>query len=211
MSDSSDKNEVYRQTPYVIQAAQSGNSETLKHLTNDGECDLTDRGHIVLSRSRLNSVTSNVIGAAAYYGKPKMLSRLLQILSDAEHINDKATETKDACQSKCCTFKPEYTGYTPLMLAVVSPNCDLECIKTLLSNKADYSTIEKTTGNNILHLCAERCPSDKVFEYLFKNLKIDLFQRNAAGETPLSICQNLKKANRIKIAEEVQAIFDNSE
>ena len=128
MKDSADKNEAYRQTPFVIQAAQSGNVETLKQLTNAGECDITARGHIVLSRSRLNSVASNVIGAAAYYGKPKMLARLLGILSDPEHINDRATETKDVNVSCCMAFKPEYTGYTPLMLAVVSPNSDLESV-----------------------------------------------------------------------------------
>ena len=116
----------------MIQAAQSGNVETLKHLTNAGECDISARGHIVLSRSRLNSVTSNVIGAAAYYGKPKMLAKLLAILSDAEHINDKATEAKDSNNNM--PFKPEYTGYTPLMLAVVSPHSDLECVKLLLSH-----------------------------------------------------------------------------
>jgi len=173
MADSADKNEVYRSTPFVIQAAQSGNVETLRHLTDEGECDLTERGHIVLSRSRLNSVTSNVIGAAAYYGKPKMLARLLDIVAtDPEHVNDRATEQKDANSNMA--FKPEYSGYTPLMLAVVSPHSDLECIKQLLSHKADYSVIEKGTLNNILHLCAERCPSDNVFEYLFKNLQVDV-------------------------------------
>ena len=76
----------------MIQAAQSGNSESLKHLTNQEACEITQRGHIVLSRSRLNSVTSNVIGAAAYYAKPKMLTRLLGILDDPAHINNRATD-----------------------------------------------------------------------------------------------------------------------
>ena len=127
-----------------------GNVETLKQLTNAGECDITARGHIVLSRSRLNSVTSNVIGAAAYYGKPKMLEKLLAILSDPEHINDRATEAKDVKMTMA--FKPEYTGYTPLMLAVVSPHSDLACIQMLLSAKADYSVLEKGTGNDIFFL-----------------------------------------------------------
>ena len=71
--------------------------------------------------------------------------------------------------------------------------------------------LEKGTGNNILHLAAERCPSERVFEYLFKNLKIDMMQTNLAGDTPLTICQKLKRTNQIKIAEEVQAVFDTSE
>ena len=103
----------------------SGNNETFKHLSNAG-CDITERGHIVLSRSRLNSVVSNVIGAAAYFGKPKMMGRLLEFLSDADYINLEAVETQDGRTN--IAFKPEYGGYTPLMLAVVSPYSDLQTI-----------------------------------------------------------------------------------
>merc|ERR1712226_1643148 len=65
------KNELYRQSPFIIQAAASGNWETFKAFSNRDECDIETRGHIVLSRARFNAVSSNVIGAAAYFGKAK--------------------------------------------------------------------------------------------------------------------------------------------
>ena len=187
----------------------SGNSETLKHLINEGNCEISDEGHIVYSRSRFNSVVSNVVGAAAYYGKPKMLSWILQILSEPEYTNFKAKEPKDEVETEKLNFKPEWTGYTPLMLAIVSPNCDLECVKLLLANNVDYSA-KDNQGNGILHIVAEKCQSDKVFEYLFKNIKGDVFDPNKHGDTPLILVKKQKNAKRIKIAEEVMAEFDQT-
>jgi len=96
------------------------------------------------------------------------------------------------------------------MLAVVSPHSDLETIKQLLAHKVDYTVKEKGTNNNLLHLCAERGNSDRVFDYLMKNLNLDSSEANADGETPLSICIREKNAKRIKIAEEVQSTYDKS-
>ena len=89
-----DKNELYRKSPYIIQAACSGNFETLKAFLNTEKCDIDSRGHIVLSRSRLNAVSSNVVGAAAYFGKPKLLNKVLNIM-DEKAVNEPATEEKD--------------------------------------------------------------------------------------------------------------------
>ena len=95
------------------------------------------------------------------------------------------------------------------MLAIVSPNCDLECVKLLLANNVDYSA-KDNQGNGILHIVAEKCQSDKVFEYLFKNIKGDVFDPNKHGDTPLILVKKQKNAKRIKIAEEVMAEFDQT-
>ena len=53
------------------------------------------------------------------------------------------------------------------MLAVTSQESNLECVKHLLSNHASYTVKDKTTGNTILHLAAEKCANDDIFQYLF--------------------------------------------
>ena len=53
-----------------------------------------DVGHICLSKRRLNSVASNVIGAAAYHGHPKMLDHLLSKV-DRDLVDVQAIETAD--------------------------------------------------------------------------------------------------------------------
>ena len=85
-----------------------------------------------------------------------MLSWILQILSEPEYINFKAKEPKDEIETEKLNFKPEWTGYTPLMLAIVSPHCDLECVKLLIASNVDYSA-KDNQGNGILHIVAEKC------------------------------------------------------
>ena len=69
---------------------------------------------------------------------------------------------------------------------------------------------EASTGNNILHLAARYCSSPEVLEYVVKNAKIDIFRRNNAGDTPLTIVQTLGNERAIAIFEECQDIFDDS-
>ena len=85
--------------------------ETLKAFSNREECDIESRGHIVLSKVRKNAVSSNVIGAAAYYGKGKLLSKVINILDD-KFVDEPAIEESDF-ESKI-QYKAEYAGYTPL-------------------------------------------------------------------------------------------------
>jgi len=57
------------------------------------------------------------------------------------------------------------------------------------------------------------CSSDTVFDYLFENLKVDSFERNIAGENPLTLCKNhalLTSPKRVAKIEEVQALYDQS-
>ena len=122
-----------------------------------------------------------------------------------EAIDLPAMESPDRRPAKGGPFQPELHEYTPLMLSIVGPRPSLACVKALLSNQADYKVRDKATGSNLLHLAAEKCNSDTVFEYLFKNLKVDVFARNGAGHTPLTLCEEsaFKSARRIACIEEV--------
>ena len=88
----------------------------------------------------------------------------------------------------------------------------MDCVRALLAQQADYRVRDKATGSNLFHLAAEKCASDTVFEYLFKNLKVDVFARNGAGHTPLTLCEASpwKSERRIACIEEVQSLYDES-
>ena len=47
-------------------------------------------------------------------------------------------------------------------------------------------------------------------DYLSKNLKIDIFERNKKGETALNICQTNKNSEGVEILEQFQQECDNS-
>ena len=79
-----------------MQAACAGNLDSLKHLIR-ADCALEETGHFlscseaILGREEQNnnhnslimiSITSNVIGAAAYYGHVDILSYCLDNLND---------------------------------------------------------------------------------------------------------------------------------
>lgn len=50
-------------------------------------------------------------------------------------------------------FNQEYTGYTPLLLAVATGGQNLECIKILVKAKADLLVLDPV-GNNVFHIAA---------------------------------------------------------
>jgi len=158
----------------VIQAAVAGDVDTMKILLAGG-CNLTEVGHICLSRRRGNSVASNVIGAAAYHGNRKMLHFLLGKVEPG-CIDIKAIETADV--GKASTFKHEVQSFTPLQLALVSPKSHVDIVK-LLFGKGDcnHQALEASTGNNILHMAAKNCTPDSiaVLEYVVKNARLDIF------------------------------------
>ena len=81
----------------------------------------------------------------------------------------------------------EYYHYTPLMLAITSPDSDLETVKILLQNRANIKVTERETGNNLHHLAALHCSNDAIFNYIVRNVDLDVFARNKAGETVASI------------------------
>lgn len=82
----------------------------------------------------------------------------------------------------------EYTDYTPLMLCAAGGEENFEGFKILLKHKASYTT-KDSNDNNVLQVAAAH-DNNKVMEYIVKNLEVDTFWRNNAGETALTICQN---------------------
>lgn len=64
-------------------------------------------GHICLSKRRLNSVASNVIGAAAYHGNTNLLNYLLGKV-DRDLVDVQSIETADRLAAKSGPFKPEF-------------------------------------------------------------------------------------------------------
>jgi|688.fasta_scaffold135868_1 hypothetical protein len=73
------------------------------------------------------------------------------------------------------------------MLAVISPHSDVETVKILLSNQAKFTIKERGSESNLFHIAALNCVSDEVFKYLIKNVDLDIFERNKAGETVMSL------------------------
>ena len=151
-------------------------------------------------------VISNLIGCAAYHGKKNMLESLIKMMGK-HSVDNEAVEKLDL-DSKEKKYVREFARYTPLMLAVAKGDKCLECVKTLLQNEAD-STVKDEDGNNLLHIAASN-GNNKILDYLSKNLKINIFDRNNQGETPLNICQSNKNSEGAKILEQYTDEYDSS-
>jgi len=139
-----------------------------------------------LTTRRHNHVASNVIGAAAFHGHAIIIDYVMK-KCDVGMIDVKAIETVDRVCGKS-PFKAEMNGYTPLQLCVVSPKQNAFTIKVLFARDANHEAKESSTGNNILHLAAQSSKDNDVLEYVVKNAKLNIFARNNAGDTPLTIC-----------------------
>lgn len=98
----------------------------------------------------------------------------------------------------------EFTGYTPLMLAVAGGGQNIECVRILIQHKADTSIVD-SNGNTLLHIAA-MYQNNEALDFLLKTSQtLNVFERNQKGETPLSIAQERKddKAQRtMKLLEE---------
>ena len=112
--------------------------------------------------------------------------------------------------TKGAPFKPEMHEFTPLQLALVSPKPSLDVVKTLFAKNADQSVKQASTGSNILHLVAGHMTDIKVLSYVVKNARVDIFDRNNAGDTPLTICNQRGNEEASKIIEECQEVNDQT-
>ena len=173
-------------------------------------CDLNEPGHICLNKRRTNSVASNVIGAAAYHGHAEVLEYCFKHIDSSIYIDVKAVETADRLATKGGPFKPELHEFTPLQLAMVSPHPNPNVVKILFARDADHNVRQNGTGSNILHLAASYTSDSDVLEYVVKNAKVSIFERNSAGDTPLTICQEKGNAAGVKIIEECQEVNDDT-
>lgn len=122
----------YRRSSYVLQAAAAGDVPTLELVLQQGG-SVADAGFICLSKKRKNHVASNVIGAAAYAGKRKLLEYILKRVKK-DYLEVPAQETHDKDSGKApSTFVKEFAGFTPLMLAVAKGDENFDCLQALLA------------------------------------------------------------------------------
>ena len=148
-----------------------------------------------------------MVGSAAWHGRLKLLEKVLKQVSKGQ-IQYPAMEEHDPSTKVPGPFKREMHGYTPLMLAIAKGDENLECAKLLLREGADFSRKDEY-GNTVLHIAALN-GNNKVLDYLSKNLKINLFERNQKGETALNICHVNKNPEGVKILEQYQDEYDKS-
>ncbi len=165
--------------------------------------DMTTSGFICLSKKKKNQVKSNIFGAAAYHGNIDLL-KFIQNKSKVLDINYKAWEVSDKHATKLIK---EWSGFTPLMLAIsgTSFKC-LDCIKFLLTQNANFG-LKDHDQNTVLHLCAI-FGNNKALEWITKNVKVDVFARNAKGETVMSIAKEKNNEEAIKT---LTPILENDE
>ena len=103
----------------------------------------------------------------------------------------------------------EYTGYTPLMLAVAGNDQTGDTVRVLLNGGADYKR-EDEFGNTVLHIAAMHS-KNQILEYFCNNSKLDIFCRNKEGETALSICEGLKNQSGVEILQKYKKLDKSSE
>ena len=197
----------YRKSPFIIQAACQGNIEIFESLLKHG-CNVTDLGFAGFSRKRKNQVITNVIGAAAMNASKNILTLLLKKKSSLS-IDHLANERQDFATKG--VFNQEYTGYTPLMLAVVTGGQNLDCVKLLVCARANIHVVDPV-GNNIFHIAAinqnlyalrfllDAWPQDRLSQ--------DLTNRNKKGETPYSIASDLKNQDMLKILDAKKEVIE---
>ena len=111
-------------------------------------------------------------------------------------------ETADRSPSKSGQFKAEMQDFTPLQLALVTPHSNPDIVKSLFGNDANHNVKETSTGSNILHLVAKNTSNIEVLEYVVKNAKVNIFERNNAGDTPLTIVTLMGNTRGAEIIEE---------
>ena len=82
--------------PLIIQAAIGGDIEIFKYLMENGFGNNLKNitGHIGLTKKQKNSLISNVIGAAAYHGKFKLLEYIMNNYSKKVDLSYLSLERK---------------------------------------------------------------------------------------------------------------------
>jgi len=157
--------ETYRKSPFSIQAVCGGDIDTFKAVLRCGG-SMSDVGFICLSKKKRNLVISNAIGAAAFHGRTKMLELIAKKLP-VDAIELQAMEEPDK-HSKSTSYQREFLKYTPLMLTIAGGDQNLDCMRLLLQQGANFQC-KDLTGNSILHIAAMNS-CNKMLDYIAKNL-----------------------------------------
>jgi len=197
----------YRKASFVLQAVAGGSRGALESVLKHGGGSLSDVGFVTLTKKRRNVLVSNAVGCAAYHGRTKLLEYLLAKLG-RNYLEVPAVEEADRYAAKAGVFLKEMSLYTPLMLAVAKGDENLDCVKLLLSQGADFLA-KDSAENSVLHVAALN-GNNKILAYLAKNLKIDIFGRNKKGETALNICAAQKNQAGADLLADFQQEYDSS-
>jgi hypothetical protein len=172
--------------PWIIQAAVGGDIDIFNYLLDHG-ANVNSVGHITLSRKNKNSVISNVLGAAAYYGRSNLVHFILEKYPAVDK-NYKCTEKK--AKVKQFNQSKEFADFTPVHLCISSEIQEDDTIEILrklntYGSKFDLTDFNK---NNILHL-ATKLNKFAVVKYIVDDLKLINFANdlNKEGQTPVAV------------------------
>lgn len=157
---------------------------------------LKSKGHIGYSQKKKNSVVSNVWGAAAFNGRLDLLRSLYDLHRAETDFELKAEEKRGIATTG--TFQKEVSGATPLMLAIIAGDQNLETVKWLIEEVECKTNVTDWQDNTILHL-AVRYNCSSTVSYLICTNIVDPFKRNAEGESAVSMAQamNLEEITQI--------------
>jgi hypothetical protein len=197
--------------PLILQACIGGDEEIFLYLMKHqfGKNLLDVNGFIGLSKKYKNAFTSNLIGACCYYGRYKLLEYLIKNYKfnlDFPSIERKA-------KNKHSGFIKEYTGLTPISLAILSEISKednvIKIIKLLNESKCSLTETD-FFGNNILHIAVKRGKL-KIIKFIFEELEIDDLptKTNKEGQTPMAIAQLLNKKEVLEYLKKKTEIVDD--
>ena len=197
--------------PLILQACIGGDEEIFLYLMKHqfGKNLLDVNGFIGLSKKYKNAFTSNLIGACCYYGRYKLLEYLIKNYKfnlDFPSIERKA-------KNKHSGFIKEYTGLTPISLAILSEIAkedDVIKIIKLLNESNCSLTQTDFFGNNILHIAVKRGKL-KIIKFIFEELEIDDLPKetNKEGQTPMAVAQLLNKKEVLEYLKKKTEIVDD--
>ena len=196
--------------PLILQACIGGDEEIFLYLMKHqfGKNLFNINGFIGLSKKYKNAFTSNLIGACCYYGRYKLLDYLIK--NYKFDLNFPSIEKK--AKNKHSGFIKEYTGLTPISLAILSEIAKeddvIKIIKLLHEGKCSLKESD-FLGNNLLHI-AVKGGKLNVIKFLIDELngKQLAIETNKEGQTPMAIAQSLNKKEIIDYLKEKTEIVD---
>ena len=196
--------------PLILQACIGGDEEIFLYLMKHqfGKNLLNINGFIGLSKKYKNAFTSNLIGACSYYGRYKLLDYLIK--NYKFDLNFPSIEKK--AKNKHSGFIKEYTGLTPISLAILSEIAKedeiIKIIKLLHERKCSLKESD-FLGNNLLHI-AVKGGKLNIIKFLIEelNCKKLAIETNKEGQTPMAIAQSLNKKEIIDYLKEKTEIVD---
>lgn len=189
--------------PLFFLATIFDNVEYFEYLY-DKKYDYKITGHICLTQKRKNSVISNILGVACYYGSMRVLNFIkahdvlkAYFMSDNQ-FSFRTTEKKNK-DIKYSNNQKEMTGLTPILLSALNkkdPKLAFDIFHILYKIKQTSANDKDSDGNSILHL-AVKSGNIYLVKYLINELKFDILDQNNEHLNSIMIAN---KENNVEIA-----------